>query len=604
MRIILPSFVLIYLVLLVAACSGPPSSAPETPLAPDTVQTPSTKPDSVAEVQSALTAPTQQTKIIADLVGEKGEGEPADGDWVVSRLAVEPPVLNVVLDTADAYAARICYYNIFETLIRLDNRTLQAAPSLAESWEISEDHLTYTFHLNKSATFSDGTPVTAHDVKFTLDAILNPKNETADLRNYIQDIQSADVPDDHTIVIRCSKPYFRHLIVFGDLPIFPRHIYGQGDFNTGEFNRKPVGSGPYVFETWETNNQIVLRRNPNYWDTSRLPHLEKFVWRVITDDDSALEVFMRGDLDSIGLTPEQWHTRGETPEFAARANRFTTLSRPGYVGGYSYIAWNQRRPLFQDKKVRHALTMLLDRETILREVFYGLGIVVTGPEFSGSPEYDASVTPIPFDPAGAKTLLSDAGWKDSNNDGVLDKDGARFEFGYVIPANSHEYEVLATVYQEQLKKAGIAMTVLPREWGSLIDSLTKRAFDAITLQWAIPIDSDPYQVWHSSQAEQGSNYPGFKNAEADQLMEDIRVEFDRSKRIPMFHRFHQIVADEQPYTFLFNIYTLGALDKRFRNVYVYAQGADPREWWVPHDLQKYGTGGSTGGPAAQAQPGA
>ncbi|MDZ4859674.1 MAG: peptide-binding protein, partial [Candidatus Hydrogenedentes bacterium] len=435
---------------------------------------------------------------------------------------------------------------------------------------------------------SDGTPLTANDVKFTFDVIRDPKNETMDLRNYFQDITACEVVDDYTVRYECAKPYFRHMLMIGGLPIFPKHIYGQGDFNTHEYNRKPVGSGPYKFELWETNGQIVLARNPDYWNPAQQPNLDKLVWRIITDPDSALEVFMRGDVDSIGLTPEQWETRTKKPEFELRANKFTTLSRPGYVGGFSYIAWNMRRPMFEDVRVRTALTMLLDRETLLQTIFYNLGTVVTGPEFSGSPEYDNSVKPVPFDPAGAQKLLTEAGWTDTNGDGVLDKDGVKFEFGYIIPDSNVEYNNLATVFQEELKRAGIVMSVLPREWGSLIDSLTKRSFDAITLQWAIPIDSEPYQVWHSSQAEQGSNYPGFKNAEADKLMEDIRVEFDRAKRIPMFHRFHQIVHEEQPYTFLFNIYTLGAIDKRFRNVYVYAAGTDTTEWWVPLDLQKYG----------------
>lgn len=575
---------LLSLIAVLGACRGP---APVDTAAPPPETVAAELPTNVEEVPSAVVEPTTQTKVIAELVGEKGEGEPVDGDWLVTRLPVEPTTLNVLLDTADAYSYRICGNYVFESMVDLDNRTLQPEPLVAERWEISEDKLTYTFYLKKNVVFSDGTPLTAHDVKFTLDAIQNPKNETADLRNYYQDVTSVEVVDDYTIVFRCSKPYFRHLLMIGGISIFPRHIYGEGDFNTHPNNRSPVGSGPYMFESWQTNNQIVLRKNPSYWNAERRPHLEKLVWRIITDDNSALEVFMRGDIDSMGLTPEQWQTRASRPEFLARANKFTTLSRPGYLGGYSYIAWNMRRPLFQDKRVRHALTMLLDRETILREVFYGLGTMVTGPEFSGSPEYNQNVKPIPFDPAGAQKLLEEAGWRDTDNDGVLNKDGTRFEFGYIIPDNNREYEVLATVYQEQLAKAGIKMSVLQREWGSLIDSLTKRAFDAITLQWAIPVDSDPYQVWHSSQAEKGSNYPGFVNSEADKLMDDIRVEFDRKKRIEMFHRFHELIAEEQPYTFLFNIYTLGALDKRFRNVYVYAQGTDPKEWWVPLELQKY-----------------
>ncbi|HRI86945.1 MAG TPA: peptide-binding protein [Candidatus Hydrogenedentes bacterium] len=590
MRISPPWIAICVLTLLAAACSGPPQQAApatETAPAPGATDAPSAN---IEEIASSVAPTTAETKIIADLVGEKGEGEPVKGDWLVTRSPVDPTTLNVIHDTADAYAQRICMDKIFESLVMIDPRTLQATPHIAERWEISDDHLSYTFFLRKDVKFSDGTPLTAHDVKFTLDTIQNPANETADLRNYFQDITSCTAVDDYTVTYTCSKPYFRHMLMIGGLPIMPKHIYGVGNFNAHEYARKPLGSGPYLFEKWETNGVISLTRDPNYWNKEKQPNLEKLVWRILTDDQSGLEVFMRGDLDSIALTPEQWMSRGKTPEFEARANKFTTLSRPGYVGGYSYIAWNMRRPMFQDVRVRTALTMLLDRKTILETIFYGLGTVVTGPEFSGSPEYNSKVEPVPFDPARAQQLLTEAGWTDTDNDGVLDKDGQPFKFGYVIPSENTEYNNLATIFQEELKKAGIVMDVLPREWGSLIDSLTKRSFDAITLQWAIPIDSEPYQVWHSSQTETGSNYPGFKNAEADKLMEDIRVEFDRAKRIPMFHRFHEIVHEEQPYTFLFNIYTLGALDKRYRNVYVYAAGTEPSEWWVPLELQKYTSG--------------
>jgi peptide/nickel transport system substrate-binding protein len=231
--------------------------------------------------------------------------------------------------------------------------------------------------------------------------------------------------------------------------------------------------------------------------------------------------------------------------------------------------------------------MLLDRQTILDTIFYGLGKVVTGSEFSESPEYDKSIQPWPFDPERAKKLLAEAGWADTDKDGILDKDGVPFKFDYMIPSGSPEYEQLATVYKEELGKAGIAMTILLREWASFIESLTNRKFDAVTLAWAIPPDDDPYQIWHSSQTEKGSNYPGYKNPEVDKLLEDIRIEFDRNKRIPIFHRFHAILYEEQPYTFLFNIYTLGAIDKRFQDVRVYPLGTDPREWWVPKSVQRY-----------------
>ena len=157
----------------------------------------------------------------------------------------------------------------------------------------------------------------------------------------------------------------------------------------------------------------------------------------------------------------------------------------------------------------------------------------------------------------------------------------------MFPEGRKEYVLLATVFKQELEHAGIRMTISPREWASFLENVTKRSFDAVTLSWALPYNTEPYQIWHSTQTEKGSNYPGFKNAEADQILDSIRLEFDRSKRIELNHRLHAILQEEQPYTFLFNRYILYATSKRFRDIYVYSKGADQTEWWVPKGLQRY-----------------
>lgn len=545
-------------------CGAPTTPAEPTPNQPSTPNSPAATPAPAAD-----------------------PGPPVPGDWIVSRLPVEPAHLNLLLDTSDAYAQRVANGPVFQTLLDRDNVTLELIPVLAESYEIAPDHLTYTFKIRKDAMFSDGVPVTAKDVKFSLDTIMNPANETADLRNYFQDIDKAELLDDYTIKFTCKRVYFKHLESIGSLPVYPEHIYSQGTFNTHSNNRAPIGSGPYLFDSWETNQQIVLKRNPNYWNKEKAPYIDRVVWKVITDDDISLQALERKDLDVMALLPRQWVNQGKSPQFEAMFDKYTTWSRPGYLGNMSYIAWNLRKPQFEDKRVRQALTMLLDRETILETIFYGLGQVVSGPEISTVAEYDKSIQPWPFDPERAKQLLAEAGWTDTDKDGILDKDGKPFTFEFMFPSGSQETEQMITVYQEELKRAGIEMKILQREWATFLENVTKRAFDAITLSWAIPVDSDPYQVWHSSQTEKGSNYPGFANAEVDKLLEDIRLEFDRSKRIPMFHRFHAILHDEQPYTFLFNFQSLYAVDKRYRNVTMYPLGFDLREWWTPLAQQRY-----------------
>ena len=519
---------------------------------------------------------------------QTASGEPVFGDSLVEIIESEPAVLNLFLDAGDAQAAMICGSNIFESLLERDNVTLEWKPFIAERWEIADDHLTYTFHLRKDAHFSDGTPITAHDVKFSYDAIINPANDTAGLRNYYQDVSSVDVPDDHTIIFHCKQPYFLHLnFLAGGLLILPRHVYGQGDFNKGEFNRRPVGSGPYVFDSWTTNQQIVLKRDPNYWGPEK-PFIDRMVYKVISDANAAIQVLESGEADFYRITPELWTTRASSPQFAEKFAKYEIFSPgPGYLGSYGWIGWNIRRPQFQDKRVRQALTMLLDRETILETLFHGLGRVTSGHFFQDAPEANPDVKPWPFDPAAAYKLLDEAGWVDTDQDGIRDKGGVPLRFEWSFFNGIPEYERMATVYKEELDKAGIDVLLRPLEWATFLESVIARKFDACMMAWANPIESDPYQIWHSSQAEKGDNNVGFINAEADQLIEQARLSFDQEERVKLYRRFHEILHDEQPYTFLYNRQYCFAVAKRFQNVKVYLTGFDMHEWWVPADQQKY-----------------
>ncbi|MDX9971352.1 MAG: peptide-binding protein [FCB group bacterium] len=505
-------------------------------------------------------------------------GTPVDGDWVVSRLPLEMAHLNPLVSN-DAYG-RAIYTLIYESLLERDNATLQLGPGLAESHEISPDHLTYTFKLRDGIKFSDGAPLTAEDVKFSFDKLMDPAVDAADLRNYFLTVDRCEVVDPLTVRFVCKEPYFKMLITLGeDLKIVPKHIFETGDFNTHPNNRKPIGSGPYVMDSWDTNRQIVLSRNENYW--GKKPHILKRVYKIITDDNAALQVLERGDLDTMGLTAEQWDRRAKRPEFEAQFDKLAY-----YTPFHSYIGWNTRQPQLSDKRVRRALTMLLNRELILDKIFYGMGVVVSNSFFIESNEYNKDLKPLPFSPADAKRLLDDAGWKDTNGDGVRDKDGIPLRFEFLLVANSPDAEQLATVFQEELKKAGIEMSIRPLEWATFIDSIQKRKFDACMLGWQLDPEQDPYQIWHSSQSDEGSNYPGFKNAEADKIIEDARREFDPAKRAEMYHRLSVIIDEEQPYTFLFCTKARAAIDKRFRNVQAYPLGLDAREWWVPAELQK------------------
>ena len=502
------------------------------------------------------------------------------GDWRVTQLSAEPATLNPITAT-DAYAGAIDGY-IYESLIKRDEKSLENVPVLAERWEISPNHLMYTFHLKKNIKWTDGHPFTAKDILYSFDRIRDPKVDAANLRNYYQDIEKIEALDDHTVRFHYRIPYFKALEFCGGMPIVPAHLFKAGeDFNQHPIGRNPVGTGPYKLLHWETGKEIALVRNEDYWGEK--PAINRIVFKIITNDTVALQVLKQGGLDEMNLRPIQWEKQTETKRFDENFQKFAY-----YEPSFNYIGWNSQRPIFSDKRVRQAMTMLVDRKTILEKILFGLATIINGPFYVNSPEYDKDIKPYPYDPKAALVLLKSAGWAHSRDEDVLLKDGKPFEFEFLIPAGRKFSEQLATMLQENLKEIGITMSIRKLEWAVFIQKIEEHNFDACTLGWSLGWETDPYQIWHSSMAvEKGSNFVGFKDAEADKLMEEARKEFDPEKRRKMYYRLQEIIHDEQPYTFLFTTKALVAVSRRFRNVEVYPLGLAPLYWWVPKEDQKY-----------------
>lgn len=521
---------------------------------------------------------------LSDVLAEyKPDAIPESGDWLMLHLPAEMPHLNP-LTSSDYYASTVLAW-VFDTLLDRDPATLDNLPMAAASWEISEDHLTYTFHLRNDIRFSDGVPLTAHDVKFTYDKLMDPSIDAPHLRSYFVDVVACEVLDDFTVRFSCSKPYYRHLVMIGGMSILPRHLFAEGDFNNHPNNRNPIGSGMYMIERWETGRQLVLTRNPHYEGRcpKGRPYFDKIIYSIILDDNAAFQVLSRGDLDFISMNPELFVRRANTPRFRERFNRFSYF-RPAY----NYVGWNLRKPLFRDKETRTALTLLMDRELIRDRIYYGQALVIHGNFMPGSPEHHDGISPLPFDPDRARKLLAQAGWADTNGDGLLDREGVPFRFETLLTIQNPVAEKILTVYKEELARVGIELIIRPMEWASLLERVDKREFDSILMGWSMPPDPDPHQVWHSSQSEAGSNYIGFINEESDVLIEAARTEFDRDKRISLYRRFQEILHEEQPYLFLLAPKVLAAGDKRIEGIRMYPFGLDQRDWFVPTPLQRYG----------------
>jgi len=499
---------------------------------------------------------------------------PKDPTSLIYHLTSEPDTLNRITAT-DAYEGRINGF-IFDSLIERDNSTLEFIPKLAKTWEVSEDKLTYTFKLHDNIRWHDGKPFTADDVVYTFETIMNEKVDAPHLRVYYKDIKKVEKLDDYTVRFTYAQPYFKAMEFVGGIPVIPKHIFDDGkDFNTHPAGRAPIGTGPFKFKRWDTGARIVLERNDGYWDKSKFPELKRVVFKIIPDDIVAFQRLKKGELDMDGLSAKQWAKQTDTPAFKKLFEKHQY-----YTPSYFYVGWNLRRPYFQDRKVRKALAMLINRESILKNLEYGIGKLSTGPFWIFGYEYDPSLPQIAFDPAGAKKLLDEAGWIDHDGDGIRDKDGVPFRFKFLVPSGAEFYTNLSTIMKKDFAGAGIEVEIQTMEWATFVQQLNSRNFDAVSLAWSFGFDQDPYQVWHSTQAEKGSNFVGFQNGEADNIMEEARRSFDKERRTELYHRLHRLIYDEQPYAFLYARPSLLARSRRFDNVRVYPGGVDILEWKI------------------------
>lgn len=507
----------------------------------------------------------------------------------------------------DSFVSNIwgyCYDSLAE---RNFKNIAEFQPLLAESWSLSKDKLTYTIKLKKGVLWHDFTDpvtkkewkdveVTAHDFKFYVDVIKNKETDCAPLRTYFIDLDKIEVISDYEFKVHWKKKYFLSEVWTLGLTPLPRHLYHayDGPFDGKRFNddhernRIVVGCGPYRFAGWKKGQHIRLKRWDKYYGAKYgvAPPISNIVLEVIPNRNTQFQALTSGKIDDMSLTPDQWINKTKTAQFDEKNGDLVKIKYPGRM--YRYIGYNLNNPLFQDKRVRQALTHLVDRERIIKEVFHGLARIVTGSFFIDTPYYDKSIKPYVFSIAKAKELFKAAGWKDSNGDGVLDKDGRKFEFSISCPNNSPNYDKMLPMIKEDMAKAGVIMNIRKREWSVFVQTLGKKKFDACIVGWGLPIESDPYQLWHSSQADviESSNHIGFKNREADRLIEKIRVCFDIKERIKLCHAFHQLLHEEQPYTFLFSPYSLLTQSKRYRNVRVLPIGIPDKIQWVPRNKQK------------------
>ena len=531
----------------------------------------------------------------------------ADGGKLVRAFAADVGNLNMLL-TNDAYVSQI-WSQTADSLAERDYRDSgdgEYKPMLAESWSFSPDRKKIHVKLRKGILWHDfkdpvtgkawkNREVTAHDFKFCVDVIKNPEVDCAALRGYYQDIDRIDVISDTEFDVVWRKPYFMMEDITLSLQPLPRHLYHayEGPFDGRKFNddharnRMAVGCGPYRLDRWEKGKRIQLKRFENYYGRNLgiMPPLKMLAFDIIQHPNTRLQSLLSKDLGMDSLTPDQWINRTSSPEFGE--NGFLRkYSFPGF--SYNYIGLNMKNPLFQDKRVRQALSHLINREKLRKDIFFDLAKPVSGPFPKESSAYDHSVKPYSFDPEKARKLLNEAGWKDADGDGVLEKDGRKLTFTAIYPNTAVTYQKMLPVIREDMKKAGVRMNLLGIEWSVLVQRLEKKQFEACVLGWTGTLKPDPHQLWHSSHAGQqgSSNHIGFVNRRADELIEKIRICFDAKERNRLYHEFHRLIHEEAPYLFLFSPDNLMVINKDYQGVRKFPGGIATRPLWLkPGDKQ-------------------
>ena len=527
-------------------------------------------------------------KIDPKIYGQNGPV--ADGDILIESSIGDAKTLNPALSD-ESTGSDICGL-VFNGLLRY-NEKFELEPCLAEKWKVSRGGKTITYYLRKGVKFHDGVEFTADDVLFTYKVYSDPAVNTPFGADY-QYIKDVEVLGLYQVRVNYKKP-FAPALTSTFTSILPKHLLEGKDINHCDFNRHPVGTGPYRFVQWKTDQQIVLEANPDYWEGK--PHIKRFVLRIIPDQASELLSLLKGETDALGawtsgtLSPEQYARQTGTPKFSDYYDKYETDQ---FV--YIYIGWNLENPLFQSVKVRKALTMAIDRQAIIQNVIYGLGSVCTGPFVPNSWAYNKDVKPLPYDPEKAKKLLKEAGWK-PGPDGILQKSlkkkepATPFHFKLFTNQGNVSRERIATIVQQQLKQVGIDCQPQIMEWTTLLSEyINKRKYDAMVMGWGFTPEPDCYLTWHSSQmGEHQYNMVDYKNKRIDRLLVEGRETLNPKKRAKIYHRIHKILSDDVACTFLYVPYALPAVHKRFKGLEVNRNGISwhPERWYVPLDQQKY-----------------
>jgi len=505
-----------------------------------------------------------------------------------------PKSLNYYLDS-NVLSAEIFGW-LFETLLTMNPITLEYEPGLAEKWSISDDKKSFTFTINSKACWSDGTPVTAADVRWTYDVIMNPNNLTGPHKANLEKFEPPQVIDDRTIKFIAKEIHWKNLMTVGEISILCKHAYEKQDFNKINFEF-PVVSGPYQLGKLDEGVSISLARRDKWWDRTsfRSQHkgnFEAITYKFFAERTNAYEAFKKGGIDIYPVyTSRIWID--ETNGDAFLKNQIIKQKIYNHKPvGFQGFAMNMRKPPFDDINVRQAMALLLDRQKMNQTLMYSQYFLHRS--YFEDLYSDANPCPNPLiamDKSKARELLKKAGWKVNPQTGFLEKKGQKFTFRFLL--NDSTTEKFLAIYAEDLKDAGIEMVIDYKDWASWARDIDEYNYQMTWAAWSSGVFKDPETMWSSKEADRkgGNNITGFKNEQVDELMENQKSIFDINARNEIFRRMDQIIYQAYPYVLLWNIdYTRLLYWNKFGTPpTVLSKYSDESSalvyWWIDPDAQ-------------------
>ncbi len=504
---------------------------------------------------------------------------PAFGGRILMGSIGEPSNLTPYLAT-DSASSEITGL-LFVAPLKFD-KDLNVVPWAAASYETLDNGRRLRFRLRDDLKWQDGTPLTADDVEFTYRVMVDPKTPTAYAEDFMS-ISRFEKTGPLSFEVFYDKPFARALMTWMGA-ILPKHILEGQDLMTTSFARHPVGAGPFRLKSWDAGSRLTLEASDTYFEGR--PYLDEVVYRLIPDPSTMFLELKAGRLDMMGLSPQQYlrQTQGSRWEEQWRKYKYLSFS-------YTFLGFNLRHAFFRDVRTRRAISMAIDRESLVEIVLLGQGVPTVGPYKPGTWAYNDTLLPMRHDVATARRLLAEAGWQDADGDGVLERDGQPFVFTILVNQGNDQRIKTAVIIQNQLKAVGIDVRIRTVEWASFIKEFVHTGrFDALILAWTITQDPDIFDVWHSSKAKPGGlNFTGYQNAEVDELLVEARATPDRVRRKVLYDRVQEILDAEQPYCFLYVPYALPIVQERFHGVQPALSGImhNFERWWVPAALQRH-----------------